>query len=65
MTYQSLIDQLEAIKKEHCPTTPEDWQRFLDTGVACECAICKLTCDLLIAEIQGKKPITDMPGVAQ
>lgn len=64
MTYQELVNQLEEIKKEYCPTTAEDYQRAIESGFndLCGCAICQLTCSLMIAEIQGKSPITSIPG---
>jgi len=64
MDYQKLVSQLEEIKKEYCPTTAEDYQKAIDSGFndLCGCAICSLTRDLLIAEIQGQQPIIGIPG---
>ena len=48
-----IIDRLEEIREEFCPSSLEDLQAAIDAGYndLCGCSICALCRDLLIAEL--------------
>lgn len=67
MTYAELREQIDIIRAEYCPQTEEQAQLITDgeSSDFCGCSICQLTQALIIAEIKGRLPVTEMPGKAQ